>query len=62
MHSFQFIQSTSYTVQSVPDVLDAINTLPVVKAWGDAPWMKDPIGWTNRRIEVVQKFALEKTA
>jgi hypothetical protein len=54
--------SRRYTHIPQPDMLEAINTLPVVKAWCEVPWMKDPIGWTNRRIEVVQKFAREKTA
>jgi integrase/recombinase XerD len=54
--------SRHYTYVPQLPMIAAINTLPVVKAWGDAPWMKDPVGWTNRRIEVVQKFAREKTA
>lgn len=54
--------SRRYSHIPQPDMLEAINTLPVIAAWGDAPWMKDPVGWTNRRIEVVQKQAREKSA
>ena len=54
--------SRRYTHIPQPDLLEAINTLPVIKAWGDAPWMKDPVGWTKKRIEVVQKIARDKLA
>jgi len=54
--------SRNYTHIPQAPMLEAINTLPVVKAWGEAPWMKDPVGWTNRRIEMVEKFTLHQTA
>ena len=54
--------SRHYTHVPQRPLVEAINTLPVVKAWGDAPWMKDPIGWTNRRIEVVKKCLQTKSA
>jgi len=39
----------------------ALRDSPASLAWRATPWMKDPVGWTNRRIEVVQKFMQEKT-
>jgi hypothetical protein len=54
--------SRRYTHVPQAPMLDAINTLPVIPAWGDAPWMKDPVGWTNRRVEMVQNTARTKTA
>jgi len=54
--------SRNYTHIPQTPMLEAINTLPVAKAWGDAPWMKDPVGWTNRRIEVVEKITRLRSA
>jgi integrase/recombinase XerD len=41
--------SRLYTQVPQVSLIEAINTLPVIKAWGDAPWMKDPRGWTRNR-------------
>jgi integrase/recombinase XerD len=31
-------------------LIEAINTLPVIEAWRDAPWMHDPIKWQRRLV------------
>lgn len=39
--------SRHYTNVPRKELIAAIDTLPVVKAWADAPWMKDPVGLTS---------------
>lgn len=39
--------SRHYTNLPQKELIAAIDTLPVVKAWADAPWMKDPVGLTS---------------
>lgn len=39
--------SRHYTNLPQKELIAAIDTLPVVKAWADAPWMKDPVGMTS---------------
>lgn len=29
----------------------AINTLPVIDAWANAPWMQDPLAWSHKLAE-----------
>ena len=41
-------QSRHYTNVPQPQLLAAINTLPVIEAWANAPWMKDPIAWVAK--------------
>jgi integrase/recombinase XerD len=36
--------SRHYTHVPQQPLIDAINTLPVIDAWRDAPWMRDPVG------------------
>lgn len=48
--------SRLYTNVPQAPLIAAINKLPGIKAWGEAPWMADPLGWTNRRIEAVETF------
>lgn len=43
--------SRHYTNVPRPQLLEAINTLPIIKRWADAPWMKDPIAWASRLAE-----------
>lgn len=43
--------SRHYTHVPQAPLLDAINTLPVIKAWADLPWMKDPVGMSKRYVE-----------
>jgi len=40
--------SWDYTHVPMPALLDAINRLPVIKAWADAPWMHDPIAYAGK--------------
>jgi hypothetical protein len=53
---------------SVPQapLIEAVNTLPVITAWADALWMRDPAGMTKKfvkgmgarnELKVVQKGA-----
>jgi hypothetical protein len=32
-------------------LIDAVNTLPVIAAWADAPWMKDPVGMAMKYVD-----------
>jgi integrase/recombinase XerD len=43
--------SRLYTSVPQEPLLKAINTLPVISAWANAPWMKDPIGMSKRYVE-----------
>jgi integrase/recombinase XerD len=43
--------SRHYTNVLRPQLLDAINTLPIIERWADAPWMKDPIAWASKLAE-----------
>ena len=54
--------SRHYTNVPRPQLIEAINTLPVIDEWANAPWMKDPIAWagklaegTGRRTDLVAK-------
>ena len=40
--------SRHYTNVPQPKLIEAINTLPVVNEWANAPWMKDPLTWANK--------------
>jgi integrase/recombinase XerD len=42
--------SRSYTHVPQPEMIEAINKLPVIEAWRDAPWMADPIAWQRRLV------------
>jgi integrase len=39
--------SRHYTNVPRKELIAAIDTLPTVKAWAEAPWMKDPVGLTG---------------
>lgn len=39
--------SRHYTNVPRKELIAAIDTLPVVRAWADAPWMKDPVALTS---------------
>jgi integrase len=54
--------SRHYTDVPQAPLIQAINKLPVIRAWRDAPWMIDPVGWTNRRIEAVENVRRRATA
>lgn len=43
--------SRHYTNVPRPQLLEAINTLPIVDRWANAPWMKDPIAWASKLAE-----------
>jgi integrase/recombinase XerD len=43
--------SRHYTNVPQASLIEAINTLPVVPAWMNAPWMKDPIGMAKTYVE-----------
>jgi integrase/recombinase XerD len=43
--------SRRYTSVPQEPLLKAINTLPVIEAWANAPWMKDPVGMSKRYVE-----------
>jgi integrase/recombinase XerD len=43
--------SHTYTNVSDKTLVDAINKLPVVKAWASAPWMSDPIAYASKLVE-----------
>jgi integrase/recombinase XerD len=40
--------SRHYTNVPQPKLIEAINTLPVINEWANAPWMKDPLKWANK--------------
>ena len=42
--------SRHYTNVPRPELIQAINTLPVIDHWANAPWMKDPVAWAGRLI------------
>jgi integrase/recombinase XerD len=41
--------SRHYTHVPQPELIGAINTLPIVPAWAEAPWMKDP-PWAGESV------------
>lgn len=41
--------SRNYTNVPRPDLIKAIDTLPVIQAWASAPWMTDPVGQQAKR-------------
>lgn len=43
--------SRLYTDVPQAPLIEAINTLPVVEAWANAPWLKDPLGWAGKLAE-----------
>jgi len=43
--------SRNYTDVPQPELIKAINTLPVIDAWANVPWMTDPLTWANRLAE-----------
>jgi integrase/recombinase XerD len=45
--------SRRYTHVPQQPLIDVINTLPVIPAWRDAPWMKDPLKYARNRVETV---------
>lgn len=48
--------SRHYTNVPRKELIAAIDTLPVVKTWANAPWMKDPVGLTSAKIKHHPKF------
>jgi integrase/recombinase XerD len=40
--------SRHYTNVPQPKLIEAINTLPVINEWANAPWIKDPLTWANK--------------
>lgn len=46
------VTSMSRRYVQVPQqpLIDAINTLPVIEAWRDAPWLLDPIKWQRKLV------------
>ena len=42
--------SRRYTNVPQEPLLQAINILPVIKAWAGAPWMKDPVGMSKKYV------------
>jgi integrase/recombinase XerD len=43
--------SRLYTNVPQQPLIDAINTLPVIAAWANAPWMKDPVGLAKQYVK-----------
>lgn len=43
--------SRHYTQVPQGPLIEAINTLPIIEAWANAAWMKDPIGWSRKYVE-----------
>jgi integrase/recombinase XerD len=43
--------SRHYTTVPQAPLLEAINTLPVIDAWANAPWMLDPLAWAHKLAE-----------
>jgi integrase/recombinase XerD len=43
--------SRHYTHVPQAPLIGAINTLPVIEAWANAPWMKDPLAWAGKLAE-----------
>lgn len=43
--------SRNYTDVPVADLIDAINSLPIIEDWANAPWMLDPLPWVGRLAE-----------
>lgn len=43
--------SRRYTHIPQPNLIEAINTLPVIEAWANAPWMHDPLAWAHKLAE-----------
>jgi integrase/recombinase XerD len=43
--------SRHYTHVPQQPLLHAINTLPVIKAWADAPWLQKPLEWAHKLAE-----------
>lgn len=46
--------SRRYTHVPQQPLIDAINTLPVIEAWRDAPWMAEPVKWQRRFVRYSQ--------
>ncbi|HET8635503.1 MAG TPA: tyrosine-type recombinase/integrase [Acidobacteriaceae bacterium] len=42
--------SRNYTWIPQAPLIEAINTLPVIDAWRNAPWMADPVTWQRRFV------------
>jgi integrase/recombinase XerD len=43
--------SRLYTNAPQQPLIDAINTLPVIAGWANAPWMNDPIGLAKQYVQ-----------
>jgi hypothetical protein len=43
--------SRHYTSVPQQPLIEAINTLPTVAAWANAPWMKDPVGLAKQYVK-----------
>jgi integrase/recombinase XerD len=43
--------SRLYTNVPQQPLIDAINTLPVIGTWAEAPWMKDPVRFANQYVQ-----------
>jgi integrase/recombinase XerD len=43
--------SRHYTNVPQKPLIKAINTLPVIEEWANAPWMLDPVAWSHRLAE-----------
>lgn len=43
--------SWDYTHVHMPTLREAINRLPVIEAWANAPWMKDPLAYASKLAE-----------
>jgi integrase/recombinase XerD len=43
--------SRHYTSVPQAPLIEAINTLPVIRGWTDAPWMLEPLAWAHKLAE-----------
>jgi integrase len=43
--------SHNYTHMPQPEMIKAINSLPVFDAWANAPWLHDPLAWAHKLAE-----------
>ena|SRR5215475_5701923 len=43
--------SRHYTNVPQKPLQNAINTLPIIKAWAEAAWIKDPVGMGRKYVE-----------
>ena len=43
--------SHNYTHVPQPELIKAINTLPVFDDWANAPWLQEPLAWAHKLAE-----------